>query len=255
MSISPQARTREERMATVQQLFERVTQLHGEDVLAIGLYGSMARGSDGPFSDVEVMAVLKRAGVNENAEWCAGDWKAEVNFRSLDVALARAGELDGEWSVSHGKFINMQPLRDPQNTFLQLRERVFAHSEADFNEVMREVIIGDMYELVGKWRNQHAANAFDYVPAIAFKLVEQCAWVIGLANRHLYTTGATMRAESMALPDRPAGYDALCNVVMRGTLSDAHEVIALCEACWAGMVAWAGAKGITLVTDPLNLKT
>lgn len=230
-------------------------QLHGDDVLAVGLYGSMARGSDGPFSDVEMMVVLRSAGVYDNAEWCAGDWKAEVNFRSHDVALERASELDGEWSVSHGKFIDMQPLHDPQNFFAQLRERVFAHSDEAVREVVREVIIGDMYELVGKWRNQQAANDFEYVPAIAFKLAEQCAWVIGLANRHLYTTGATMRAESLALPDRPAGYNALCNAVMRGELSDAQRVIALCEGCWAGVVAWADAKGIELVTDPLNLKT
>lgn len=255
MNISPQPRTREERIATAQRIFDHVMQLHGDDVLAAGLYGSMARGSDGPYSDVEMMVVLKRAGVNENAEWCAGDWKTEVNFRSRDVVLNRAAELDGEWSVSHGKYIDMQPLHDPQNIFPQLRQRVFAHSEADFNEVMREVIIGDMYELVGKWRNQHTANVFDYTPAIAFKLAEQCAWVIGLANRHLYTTGATMRTESMTLPDRPAGYDALCNAVMRGELSDAQQVIALCEACWAGVVAWADAKQLELVTDPLNLKT
>jgi len=112
-----------------------------------------------------------------------------------------------------------------------------------------------MYELVGKWRNQQAARVFDCVPAIAFKFVEECAWVIGLANRHLYTTGSLMHAESIALPDQPAGYDALCRAIMRGELSDAQQVIAMCEACWAGVVTWAQAKGITLITDPLNLKT
>lgn len=242
-------------MATVQHLFARVMQLHGNDVLAVGLYGSLARGNDGPFSDVEILCVLRRAGVNDNAEWCAGNWKAEVNFRSRDVVLNRAAELDGEWSVSHGKYIDMQPLHDPENFLVQLRKHAFVHSDEAMREIMGEVIVGDMYELVGKWRNQLAANTFDYVPAIAFKFAEQCAWVIGLANRHLYTTGATMRAESMALPDRPAGYDALCNAVMRGELSDAQQVIALCEACWAGVVAWATTKGIALVTDPLNLNT
>lgn len=255
MEIAPRARTREERLETVRRIFERVMQLHGEDVLAAGLYGSLARSNDGPFSDVEIMVVLRSAGVRDNAEWCAGDWKAEVNFRGRDVALDRASELDGEWSVSHGKFIDMQPLYDPKNFLSQLRERVFAHADGEIREAMREVIIGDMCELVGKWRNQQAASQFDYVPAIAFKLAEQCAWVIGLANRHLYATGATLRAESLALLDRPAGYDALCNAVMRGELSDAQHVIALCEACWAGAAAWAEAKGIALVTDPLNLMT
>ncbi len=253
MNISPQPRTREERLATAQRIFERVMQLHGDDILAVGLYGSMARGDDGPFSDVEMMCVLRSAGVNDNAEWSAGNWKAEVNFRSREVVWNRAGELDEEWSVSHGKYMDMLPLHDPESFFPQLRERVFAHSAEAIHDCMREVIIGDMCELGGKWRNQQAAGVFDYVPAIAFKLAEQGAWVIGLANRHLYTTGAAMRVESMALPDRPAGYDALCMAVMRGELSDAQQVINLCEACWAGVVAWAQAKGIGLLTDPFHL--
>ena len=240
-------------MATAQRIFERVMEMHGDDVLAVGLYGSMARNTDGPFSDVEVLCVLRSAGVDDNAEWSAGGWKAEVNFRGRDVVWDRAGELDGEWSVSHGKYIDMQPLHDPENVFEQLKARVFAHADNEFKECMREVIVGDMYELVGKWRNQQAANRFEYVPAMAFKLAEECAWVIGLANRHLYTTGAAMFVESLAQPDRPAGYDALCNVVMRGELSNVQQVIEMCEACWAGVVAWAESKNIELVTDPLQL--
>jgi kanamycin nucleotidyltransferase len=147
----------------------------------------------------------------------------------------------------------MQPLHDPENFLAQLKALAFEHANEEINECMREVIVGDMYELVGKWRNQQAAKRFDYVPAIAVKLVEECAWVMGLANRHLYSTGARMYVESLALPDRPAGYDALCHAVMRGELSDVPRVIALCEACWDSVVAWAGAKGIELVTDPLHL--
>jgi kanamycin nucleotidyltransferase len=253
MDISPRARTREERLETAGRIFERVMQLHGDDVLAAGLYGSMARGDDGPFSDMEMMVVLKRAGVDESAEWTAGDWKAEVNFRSRRVVLESASELEGEWAMVQGEYVNVLPLYDHTRFFSKLHKRVFAHSDDDMRDVMREVIIGDMYELVGKWRNQHATGVFDYLPAIAFKLAQFGAWVIGLANRRLYTTSGVMFAESLALPDRPQGYDALCEAVMRGELSDASQVIALCEACWAGVVAWAESKRIELVTDPLNL--
>ncbi len=253
MNIAPRARTHEERLMTAQRIYQRVMEIHGDDVLAVGLYGSMARGTDGPFSDVEMLCVLRSAGVDDNAEWSAGEWKAEVNFRSCELVLDRAGELDGEWSVSHGKYIDMRLLHDPDNFLAQLKARVFAHADDEVRACMGEVIIGDMYELVGKWRNQQAENRFEYAPAIAFKLVEQCAWVIGLANRHLYSTGARMWTESLALPDQPAGYEALCEAAMRGDLSDAQRVIALCEACWAGVVAWAEAKGIALATDPLNL--
>jgi kanamycin nucleotidyltransferase len=253
MDISPQARTREERLETAQRIFERVMQLHGDDVLAAGLYGSMARGDDGPFSDIEMMVVLKRAGVDESAEWTAGPWKAEVNFRSRRVVLEGASELEGEWAMVQGEYVNVLPLHDPTRFFSKLRKRVFDHNNEAMRVCMREVIVGDMYELAGKWRNQQAANRFDFMPAIAFKLAQFGAWLMGLSHRRLYTTSAAMLAESLALPDRPAGYDTLCHAVMRGELSDAKQVITLCEGCWAGVVAWAEAKGIALVTDPLNL--
>ena len=58
MSTGPQPRSRAERLALAQEIFERVLALQGDRLLAVGLYGSTARGTDGPYSDLEMLCVL-----------------------------------------------------------------------------------------------------------------------------------------------------------------------------------------------------
>jgi kanamycin nucleotidyltransferase len=79
-----------------------------------GVYGSLARGADGPYSDIEMMCLLRTAGVERTVEWSHGPWKAEVNFLGYDVALRQAAEVDGDWPLAHGAYLNVLPLHDPE---------------------------------------------------------------------------------------------------------------------------------------------
>jgi kanamycin nucleotidyltransferase len=93
--IEPQPRTHTDRMALAERIARRLFELHGQAVLAIGVYGSTARGQDGPYSDLEMMAIV-RDGEGHTHEWTAGPWKAEVNVRPLADALESAADLDDD---------------------------------------------------------------------------------------------------------------------------------------------------------------
>ncbi len=250
--IAPIARTHADRRALAERIKQRVMTTR-DDVLAIAIYGSAARGDDGPHSDLEMMVVVDSDGEDFSYEWTAGPWKAEVNVRGHDVVLDESAELDGDWAVTKGEYAFTLPLHDPHDLFPELRRHVFDHSPDDIDDCIREVIVGDAYELVGKWRNMRAARDYSFMPTCAMKLVQYGAWVLGLAHRTLYSTSARMYHESLQLPDRPSGYDALCQCVMRGALHEPLVLMGLCEAFWNGLVRWAEARDISLVTDPLGL--
>lgn len=250
--IGPQPRTHEDRLALAQHIKERALALYGSDVLAIGIYGSTAQGEDGPYSDLEMMVIV-RTGVSHTHEWTTGSWKAEVNVRMLADALDSAADLADDWPLTQDEFAHVLPLHDPNAIFARLRQRVFDHSDDEFRTLMRGVIVGDILELVGKWRNMQAHGAFAHLPALVIKLAQHTAWLIGIANRRLYSTSANVFTEALQLPDRPAGFDALCECVMAGDLRDHARLIELCEALWRGIVAWVEERGIGLVTDPMEL--
>ena len=240
---------RSTRLDLVHDLAGRLHQHYGERVLAIGAYGSLARGTDRPYSDVEMHCVLRGTGFEEWLEWSAGPWKAEIDVYSQDLLLARAEDVDGEWPISHGAVTAVLALYDPEGYFPRLKAAVFSAPPAVFRRAMRDVIVGDIYERMGKIRNARADRHAAPLPALAVELARHGACLIGLDHRHLYTTNTRLWEESLSLPGRPDGYDDLVRLVMAGTLDEPDRLAAAADAFWAGVERWAMARGLVIKED------
>lgn len=216
------------------------------DVLAIGLYGSLARGDDGPYSDIEMYCVVRGQGIDEDYEWSEGAWKAEVNVQSPDVLTAWAAELDEFWPLTHGSCVNILPLHDPQVFFESLKGYVFDHADDEYDDLIRGVIVGELYEFLGKIRNAAASGKTENLSTLAMEMAQYGAYMIGLANRTLYTSSARMFSESRVLADKPSGYDQLCELVTSGRLESPTEISRAVDRFWEGIEAWASKKSIPI---------
>jgi kanamycin nucleotidyltransferase len=242
----PQPMSHAARLALAHEIAGRAVEACGDRLLAIGVYGSLARGADGPYSDIEMMCILRSSGEDYSYEWAYDTWKAEVDFISQDVLLQQAAEVELDWPRTHGSYTRVLPLYDPQEFFPRLAAAVFSELEARLPAVLQDVIVGELYEYVGKLRNAQASGNQVPYSYLAMKMAEIGAFLIGLDNRFLYTTGMSMFAESLALPGRPHGYDDLCRLVMNGDLGDPDRLYQACEALWSGVGAWAAEQGIAI---------
>lgn len=242
--------TPKERWSLAVKIAERARHLR-KDVRAIGIYGSVARGEDGPYSDLEIICVLASPGEDFTTEWIARPCKVEVNFVSADVLFARAAEVEADWPLTHGAYASVHPIYDPDRIFPKLKEAVLAAPRAAFSQAIRNLIVEDLYELVGKVRNAWYFRATEELPFLAVELAFYGALLVGLANRHLYRSASKMLGDSLGLSDRPEGYDPLCRRVLAGDLRDPEEVFQACEAFWAGVEAWAWAQGIPLSPEEI----
>ncbi len=249
MPGGPQPFTHAQRMARAEEIAGRVRAHYGARVLAVGLYGSTARGTDGPYSDIEIFCVLSTAGERVYHEWSAGAWKAEVNAFSADVLLREAGELREDWPLTHGAYTQVYSFYDPYGFFPRLRKAVYAHSDVEYRQVMGSLVLTEIYERIGKIRNANAAARWSSTVELAVDLARQTAYLLGLAHRQLFTSASAVLEEALRLPDRPAGFDRLCALVMRGELSDGPAVCAAADALWEGVETWAQARQIDLDTD------
>lgn len=225
-------------------------EVYGERILAIGVYGSVARGTDGPFSDMEMVCVLKESGpsVDDCYEWTPGPWKAEVDVRSSDVLLKKASTVDGRWPLTHGPFFCQLRLYDPDHFFAAVKEAAESPTREDFRRAIRELLVGDMYELAGKLRNADRIGPHSYLPVLAVEFAWHGAMLIGLHNRKLYTTRALVLPEALELPDRPAGFDRVAKLVMSGQLAEPAAVVSACEELWGGLVDWAAERDYVIHT-------
>lgn len=229
------------------EIAERARDAQKSTLKAVGVYGSTARGQDGPYSDLEMLCVLGTPGEEFSYEWCYGPGKAEVNFYGEDVLLRKAAQVDGRWPLTHGAFLMVRPLIDPGGFFQQLRNVVRTRPREAFAAAIRATLVGELYELVGKLRNAMGAHKFASLPELALGMAKHGAFVIGLANQRCFSSGGRVLEEALDMPDRPAGFDELCRLAMSGQLSDPTVVAAACERFWAGLEAWAVAKGHTIV--------
>jgi len=236
----------EDRLALAKEIAGRFHSHFGEDVRAIGIYGSLARNTDTAYSDIEMYCIVNGEGIEKRYEWSAGHWKAEVDVQSGDVLIKWASELDELWALTHGSCIHILPLHDPENFFAQLRPLVFEHTDEEFDTVLKDMIVGELYEFLGKIRNARASGNTSSLPLQAGNLAKFGAFMIGLANRSLYTSSSTLFPESLALPDRPHGYDALCEMVMRGELMDSPRVVQAADHFWEGVEGWAKARDLKI---------
>jgi kanamycin nucleotidyltransferase len=233
-------------MALAQEIAAHAMKMYQDKLLAVGLYGSLARATDGPYSDIEILCVLRSQGEDDSYEWSYGPWKAEVNFISEDVVLADAANVDERWSLTHGAFCHILPIYDPEDFFGKLPDLVLSQPEEKFTNIIKATIVGELYEWIGKLRNARHRGHTAYLPSLALDMARYGAFIIGLANRYHYSTGSRLLEESLTLPDRPPGYDALCRLAMTGNLHEPEQMAAACETFWRGIETWAAARSLQI---------
>ena len=251
MEISPKRVDHVQRTQVAAEISDQLRSHFGERVIAIGIYGSIARGADGPYSDIELHCVIDQIEKEYSLKWTNGDWRAEVGLYSVSDILNRAAEVNWRWPATHSAFASIQPLFDPTNLFIHVRKSALSQPEFKFRKGIKELIVSELYELIGKMRNTQETGALTSLPYFAVQVAWRGACLVGLENRYLYEASSQILADSLNLDYRPAGYDELCRLAMTGDLSQPEEIYSVCERFWGGVNAWAKERGIRL-TDELR---
>ena len=246
LHAGPQPQDRAARLQLIEELTNRLHSRYADQILLIAFYGSVARGQDGPYSDIELFCVLDVPDMDTSLEWVYGSGKAEINVLGRNDARWEAREVSEHWAIRQGVFRHAQLIYGDQTLLDELKDLVMAVTDDEINRTVSLAMVGELYEWIGKARNARATGEFGGIAPLACKFAEMVALLLGLANRTCYTTGARVLGESLNFEDLPAGYGGLCNLVQRGELADPHTVIAAMEKTWTGMVSWAMRRNVEI---------
>lgn len=239
MFLDPKPLPHRDRAQLAEQVVQRVIALKGEQVLAIGLYGSLARGTDQLYSDIEMKCVLHTNGEDYSQEWVEDGCKIEVNFEGEDVILSAAAMVDEDWAITHGAYFDLKPLYGNNDVFTRLQDVLQSPSQEAFTAAVCEIVVGNIFEAICKLRNARLENNTNYLPTLACEIAQQSALALGLAHKKCYSTRAFILQESLKFENRPEGHEKLCQMVMRGNLNDSDEIAETLEAFWVSLVHWA----------------
>lgn len=248
MVIGPANLTHEARMAAAVEIAGMLKAHFGDRLIALALYGSLARAQGGPFSDIEMFCVLEGTGIEQTLEWCAGPWKAEISILSVNMILQQAASVEGDWPIVQTCYVFTEPLFDPTNLFIHVCKTALSQPESKFRAAIKAIIVEEIYERIGKIRNLQSGKHFSALASNFVYLARDAACLAGLSNRYLFNRKSAMLAEAITLPDLPDGLLQLCTLAAEGKLDQPDRLIAACENFWKGTIAWCEKHGIKLTS-------
>jgi len=227
------------RLALAKALANELRNEQGRNLVAVGVYGSVARGDERAHSDVDLLVIVRRK-------------KAVIAHEVRDGVLITIlqqtpSEAKAEVTAPHpglndalGGWRSMKPLYDPSGLLRRLMRAARGPSDAQFRGAARRALI-ETYEDLGKLRN--AIESRDTEEAR-----EMAIWYSGGAmgalldlHHHVLRTGRRAFIEIRR-------YGAVGEAVRRlryGRLSLA-ETTRLAEDSWVALLALARRKGIRL---------
>ncbi|MCG7409653.1 KNTase domain-containing protein [Paenibacillus sp. ACRRX] len=251
MVVYPVCTTREEKLAMIEVLKNRLLAKHKHAIMAIGVYGSIGQGTDGHYSDIEMHVITQNSIRLDSYEFIYDKFKIEISTATLDEAYIKAKQVDDMWPIKAGVFIHVLSLYDPHHIFEELKLLPLQVPEVELREVMKQFMIWESYETMGKIRNNWENGNVGYLAIGAKDLSWQTAKLIGLANKQYFRTRAKTFQDSLAMKDKPAGYEELVMCVLEGNEADKEKVYVLCERLWSGLNEWFERLGIKYKSDEL----
>ncbi|QKS69960.1 KNTase domain-containing protein [Paenalkalicoccus suaedae] len=249
----PQETTREAKLQRAQELAQRVQDTYGDAIVAIGLYGSLATGRDGGYSDIEMHVVARDEVEIPAVEGVYPPYKIELSMRQETSFLKEASIISDAWSVKAGSYVDVRPLYDPTDYFKNLKKMPFKRLSEQKLAVMREFFIWEPCETIAKLYTNWDLGNQDYVIMAAHDLLWQTAKLIGLANETYYPSRATMLRDATSMSNVPKGFDELVTSYLSGDMADKQAVYLACKNLWEGLQKWISEQGITYTEDVLTL--
>jgi len=214
-----------------------------EDVVAVILFGSVARGDDGPDSDVELTVVVRKGG-HEAQRFVLGGILFSVYWSS--AAGVRRHMLEPEGDATRHGYLDGIPLYDPHGWFARLGRDIRTLPPSYYRKSATDAL-HQMYEYVCKARNAKRCGDDPNIVYATGVVGYLARVVVALVNRRHYASENTMTTEWREFPDLPPYFARLVEPLYDdGTPAAKRYEVA--EALWRETRAWAARHGVRLHT-------
>ena len=206
------------------QVHDAVQRRWSAEVLAIGVYGSMAHGDDGDASDVDLIVVTYRAGSGPRpVTRRVGGLLVDLTVVSAEEGLRQARELTPRWPLTADRHVCTRALHDPRSWLVSQRDthlgRLAEARPAEFTGLARQawclassaharaVRLAEWYDtdaallLLGEAR-LNAAMVIGLLSRTYFRNAADAVKRTGLAGADMTQLGAVLKSQAEELTAR-----------------------------------------------------
>ncbi len=231
------------RLELARSLVAGLRKREGRNLVAAGVFGSVARGEDRRHSDVDILVVVRRKRRRIHHEVRDGI-VLTVLQQTPDEAEADVTGTRGDLNSVLGGWTSLRPLYDPGGLLVRLRAKARRPRARQFREAARWVVF-EAYEDVGKLWNATEARDPDEAREMAIWFTGAASGAVLDMDARILKTGRQAFVEmrrygKLGTAIRHLRYDSL-------TLAELNR---LSEFVWGGLLDLADEKGISLPPFP-----
>jgi len=235
--------THAERRRVAERLVPLIRKRFGENLVALATCASFARGDDGPYSDLELVAFLER--FDDPRGW--GGWGGLVNGLLVEVVWMtgeryreRTKGVTREWYLAGAD--RLEPLVNAP--FVEaLDEYAAPDLEADCAR-QAEDHWTEVQESTCKVLNAVRTGNREGVGLVGFDMLHRMMIQLALLNARPFTTFVRMIEQSRTLPVRPAAFERLADLFVAGRHTDLERLDALARETYDQLESLMRERGL-----------
>ncbi len=192
--------SREEFQSVVHRVVSELQRKYAEHLLYVAAYGSLARGAETPFSDIDLLAIVDKGEAREHG-WLYRTTPVDVHVLPLRKVRERILRVDGFWPHEVGLLLKHHVYLDRAGIAERLRRW---HAQA-LRRVKMETYAG-FYNYIGKMQRGWEERNPEVMRRAAWEIFFMSCMDLALLNRRFYTDHMRMTEEIEDFELLPEGF-------------------------------------------------
>ena len=235
----------EERVELGGKIASQIIDSYKDAVLAICIYGSVAKKLDRPYSDLEIFCV-----VNDNLELTSKFYVydgllVEIDYFQESKFLGEAAKKGRDWHLGADQFRNRIVLFERDNWLKKLEKAVAENDRADFTQETQRATMA-MTESLAAVRNAHTKRDHRDLMTRAFYMAWDTARVVFLYNRKYVLTTSWFWKQLFECQEQPKRFRKLVDIVAGFEKSTSSELVDAAEELWRETMLMVQPRGISI---------
>ena len=197
--------THEERLEIARQLCEQIVKTYGDKVLVVCIVGSTAKNLDRPYSDLEMIAIVRDGVEIPIVQYIHDGMSIQIDYVEGSSFLKDASRITFNWPLSQDQFRNRIVLYDP-TAWVSKLDKVVAESEtADTRKTIGQ-LMSALYEGLEVIKNAELEHDEIGIRTAGFYLAWDAARLVLLMNKRYVLTSSWFWKETKDSVLKPKGF-------------------------------------------------
>jgi predicted nucleotidyltransferase len=173
-----------ERLKIANETAKEIIRRYGKNnILSIGIYGSVARNEDDEFSDLEMIAIIKRKEFFKH--YFFKGIIVSIDGLTFKNAIKTVRKVDCEWSLKSSKLLYQKIIYGNKSIINKFDREIKSVKDSDLRKAAEEQISW-MFDSLSKIKNANKTkNLGKMLVPVAFYTI-QVNLFIGILNKYIY---------------------------------------------------------------------